>query len=232
MRHASATRVAGLAVCATLALAGFAAAAAGSGTEELRGGEEAPAPDGKLVVREHRLDSDVIYFEGYVAFLRVRESDSGAAAIKRRFARRVHLRATLPAGRYRLIRFIRPCEGTCERLDPPTERCAAAVRVRDGELTTAAIRTRAGEDCEVRVKAPGAGARPPMCPAGEPRQFDARRLVGMRLEPATALAKRFDCVVRVVRLDGESLPGTDDYRTDRVNVAVRDGRVTRVENIG
>ncbi len=187
---------------------------------------------GKLRVREHRLPSDVIYTEGYVSFLRIREAGSGRAVVKRRFAGRVHTRTKLTPGRYRVIRFIRPCDGNCGFLDPRTERCAAAVDVGADGATKVVIRTRTGSDCKVQVKPRGDDESPALCPAGEPHHFDAQSLVGMRLAPATELASRFDCLVRVVRLDGEWQIVTDDYRTDRVNVWVSDDVVARIDGIG
>ena len=187
---------------------------------------------GKLRVREHRLPSDVIYTEGYVSFLRIREAGSGRAVVKRRFQGRVHARTKLRAGRYRVIRFIRPCDGNCGLLDPRTERCAAAVDVGAGGATRVVIRTRTGTGCKIRVKPGDDDESSALCPAGEPHHFDAQQLVGMRLAPAEALAERFGCLVRVVRLDGEWQIVTDDYRTDRVNVWVEDDVVTRIDSIG
>ena len=187
---------------------------------------------GKLHVREHRLPSDVIYTEGYVSFLRIREAGSGRAVVKRRFQGRVHARTKLPAGRYRVIRFIRPCDGNCGLLDPRTERCAEGVDVGADGATRVVIRTRTGTGCKIRVKPAGDDESSARCPVGEPHHFDAQRLVGMRLAPAQALAEHFDCLVRVVRLDGEWQIVTDDYRTDRVNVWVEGDVVTRIDSIG
>ena len=152
--------------------------------------------------------------------------------VKRRFQGRVHARTKLPAGRYRVIRFIRPCDGNCGLLDPRTERCAAAVDIGTGGATKVAIRTRAGTGCEIRVKPRGDDESSALCPVGEPHQFDAEQLVGMLLSSAEALADRFGCLVRVVGLDGEWQIVTDDYRTDRVNVWVEHDVVTRIDSIG
>jgi hypothetical protein len=48
---------------------------------------------------------------------------------------------------------------------------------------------------------------------------------------ARAIARRHGCIVRVVRRDGENLAVTDDFRTDRINVAVRNGRVVRATGV-
>ena len=65
------------------------------------------------------------YIEGSVSFLRVRDArgtlvvdESGGPRLRWRVRRR------LPAGRYRLTSFERPCDGNCSLLDPPTDRCS------------------------------------------------------------------------------------------------------------
>jgi hypothetical protein len=53
-----------------------------------------------------------------------------------------------------------------------------------------------------------------------------RRVVG-RTEPAArSLAERHGCLLRVIERDGMALAVTEDYSTNRINVAVRNGRVT------
>jgi hypothetical protein len=61
---------------------------------------------------------------------------------------------------------------------------------------------------------------------------NARRFVGMTVRHARRLGRAHDCLVRVVRRNGEDLIVTTDFRTDRANVAVRDHRITRVVGIG
>jgi hypothetical protein len=61
--------------------------------------------------------------------------------------------------------------------------------------------------------------------------IDAKRFVGKTEPKATRMGRRHDCTVRVLRRDGEWLPGTADYRWDRANVAVRGGIVKRVLGI-
>lgn len=57
-------------------------------------------------------------------------------------------------------------------------------------------------------------------------------LVGRPIEEASAIAIDRGLTVRVMRLDGEDLMGTMDYRTDRVNVEVADGVVVAILGIG
>jgi hypothetical protein len=76
-----------------------------------------------------------------------------------------------------------------------------------------------------------------LCPRQQPgpppraETFDARELVGMRVKKARSTAATHGCQVRVVRRNGEPLVVTQDFRTDRVNVAVRHRVVKRIVGI-
>jgi hypothetical protein len=80
------------------------------------------------------------------------------------------------------------------------------------------------------------GERGPFCPerlelkAGA--LLDTGRLEGKSLRRAREIARRNGCTIRIVRLDGAWLSVTQDYVTNRINVAVRDGIVKRVVSIG
>jgi hypothetical protein len=76
--------------------------------------------------------------------------------------------------------------------------------------------------------APAAGMDPGrLCGEG----LDVHRLKGKPMGRAERLARRHECVVRTVRLNGLWLSVTQDYVTNRINVAVRDGTVKRVLGI-
>jgi hypothetical protein len=107
---------------------------------------------GSLEVREHVQESEGIYFEGYVSFLRLRDVDSGRLAIDRRFNGEVRLDTEVPLGHYRLIRFIKPCDANCDFLDPKTERCAIGVQVTADAPLRAVVRTTVGRPCEFRLR--------------------------------------------------------------------------------
>ena len=82
-------------------------------------GNASSAPSGVRV----RISNEMtrFYIEGYVSF----------AKLDHTRARRVHGSSlVLPAGpgRHVLHVFVRPCDGNCSYLDPPTQRCAAVVR--------------------------------------------------------------------------------------------------------
>lgn len=85
----------------------------------LAAGNASSAPPGVRV----RISNEMtrLYIEGYVWF----------AKLDGTRARRVSGSSlVLPAGpgRHVLHVFIRPCDGNCSYLDPPTKRCAAVVR--------------------------------------------------------------------------------------------------------
>jgi hypothetical protein len=61
--------------------------------------------------------------------------------------------------------------------------------------------------------------------------FDARELVGLRVRKARRVSAAHGCELRVVRRNGEPLVVTQDFRTDRVNVAVRHRKIRRIVGI-
>ena len=69
-----------------------------------------------------------------------------------------------------------------------------------------------------------------MCPEGS--NFDANTLLGKEEKAAQSLAKQNDCDMRVTERDGEMFPMTMDFRPNRVNVVVADGKVSKVTGIG
>jgi hypothetical protein len=82
---------------------------------------------------------------------------------------------------------------------------------------------------------PGAGdpdapvsSTPGQPPAGAPKEctLAPRRVVGRTESAARALAERHGCVMRVIERDGMVLAVTEDYSESRINVRVRDDRVT------
>ena len=110
-----------------------------------------------------------VYVEGSISYVEVRDS-AGRVALARNSGPvvRFSVRAPLPAGRYRVISFERPCEGTCAVLDPPAEACSRRVRVLARGRTAVRVTARAGRPCTIRAK-----ARPELFPP--PARIDAAR---------------------------------------------------------
>ena len=59
-----------------------------------------------------------------------------------------------------------------------------------------------------------------------------KSIVGLPIEEATTVAEAAGFLVRVTTLDGVGQAMTDDFRTNRLNVAVENGVVTGIDNIG
>lgn len=62
---------------------------------------------------------------------------------------------------------------------------------------------------------------------GSPADF-GRSLVGMSKKQAKAAAAKAGYTIRVVSVDGDNRPVTTDYRPDRLNLKIVDGKVTEV----
>jgi zinc D-Ala-D-Ala dipeptidase len=150
-----------LTLCAVTAIAALAAPLA-----------QAQAPRGKLDFRRVVTSP---YIEGSVSFLRVRDA-SGALVVDERTGPRLRwrVRRRLPAGRYRLTSFERPCVGNCSLLDPPTDRCSARVTIIAHGRTGVRATVRPFRGCRIRSR-----ARPALFPPPE-RVRAARRFLSHR----------------------------------------------------
>ena len=62
--------------------------------------------------------------------------------------------------------------------------------------------------------------------------IEPSEVVGLTEDEARSVLAASGFELRVVVRDGEALAVTDDYRPRRANVAVVDGRVTAIENLG
>lgn len=57
-------------------------------------------------------------------------------------------------------------------------------------------------------------------------------LLGLTIKQATEYATPLEVIVRPVKKDGHNLTTVMDYRPNRVNVVLQDGKIVRVVNIG
>lgn len=110
---------------------------------------------------------------------------------------------------------------------PARARLVVSVDLRsDGDaLFAAAVRRRAPRFQFERCPRPWRGRPEPA------RTVAVASLVGLSLSEAERRAATVGCTVRVLERDGQALPGTMDLTNARVNVAVRDGRVTRILSV-
>jgi D-alanyl-D-alanine dipeptidase len=137
-----------LTLCALAAIAALAAPAA-----------HAQAPRGKLDFRRVLTGP---YIEGSVSFLRVRDARGALVVdVSSGPGLRWRVRRRLPAGRYRLTSFERPCDGNCSLLDPPTDRCSRRITIIAHGRTGVRATVRPGRGCRVRVRARAALFPPP-----------------------------------------------------------------------
>jgi hypothetical protein len=98
-------------------------------------------------------ESAGLYFEGARSYIAV-ETPAGEERVE------FELRPTpnghegsvrLDPGDYRLLSWQRPCDGSCDSLDSPTDRCSAPFTVAPETPTLAEIQVRAGEGCTIEV---------------------------------------------------------------------------------
>jgi hypothetical protein len=75
-----------------------------------------------------------------------------------------------------------------------------------------------------------------VCWAGRGRscegRFDTRKLLGLEMPDAEKVAEKHRFTVRPVEIDGHGVPMTDDYRPDRLDVALRDHIVVKIVGRG
>jgi hypothetical protein len=131
--------------------------ASGCGTAS---GERAPedraaSGSGRLVV-EHDRPELPRYIEGAVSHLRLVRADTGEliedGPVADGPSAPTYMRE-LPAARYRLVSYQRPCDGNCGMLDPPTDRCATKIDVAAGETLHVTIGLPRTGGCEIELRA-------------------------------------------------------------------------------
>jgi hypothetical protein len=113
----------------------------------------APATDavdrGYLRIREQRTASGSIPIEGAYQYISVRRTSDNRVVYRDRSSTRLSASLHLRPGFYRVSSWTRTCSGTCATLDPPSDRCRGAFRVRSKRYITATIHTAFGERCRI-----------------------------------------------------------------------------------
>jgi len=102
----------------------------------------------RLVIRTVISTNQAVYTEGAVAFVAV-DDLHGHTLAARRIDKRLAL--ALHSGRFRLRSWVRPCDGNCGYLDPPTDRCSHPFGLRRGDRLLATIRMQAGDPCRISL---------------------------------------------------------------------------------
>ena len=96
------------------------------------------------------------YIEGAFAYVEV--TDENGAEVERFEDPEYHLakeiaRVTLPAGRYEVATYVRPCEAACPRLDGPTDRCELTVDLAAAGTVEVLVQRQVGQPCNATTVA-------------------------------------------------------------------------------
>jgi hypothetical protein len=135
-------------VIRTILIAATMALALGGCSDKTNG----PAQGGSASLRvKHVLDRSArpVYMEGAVWHVRVVDSDGAAVLDRRLLDNSISLR--LERGRYRLESEELPCDGNCDHLDPPADRCATDFEVEPGQDLAATVTLRPLHGCEIAL---------------------------------------------------------------------------------
>lgn len=111
-----------------------------------------PVALGTLVVQQSRIGG--FYIEGAFAYVEV--TNESGASVARVEDPDYHLakelaRIELPAGRYVIRSYVRPCAMACPALDGPTDGCELTVDVIAAGSVEVRVERRPGQPCEASV---------------------------------------------------------------------------------
>jgi hypothetical protein len=113
----------------------------------------ASPPKAKLVFST--MGSGPRYIEGSIEFYRVLSADG--KRVKEGSLTERPASIELAPGRYELVSYVRPCDGSCGVLDPPTDECRSKFSIKAGQ-TLDAVRQQSDKGaCTLRIRetAPG-----------------------------------------------------------------------------
>lgn len=79
-----------------------------------------------VVITQRILESSGAYIEGAISFVELQHEDT---TITRRIPDDGTVEISVEPGAYSITSYQRPCNGSCDALDPPTDRCSEAVIV-------------------------------------------------------------------------------------------------------
>jgi hypothetical protein len=105
------------------------------------------ARTGRLVVSQNSAKG---FIEGYVAFIDV--ARDGHSVFSDRLAFDQPLSHEFDEGSYQLTFTVRPCDGSCGRLDPPTETCSIPFTINAGETVKAYAIERPTKGCSIELR--------------------------------------------------------------------------------
>jgi len=112
-----------------------------------------PPPAAMLRVTIAPPAGDAVYIEGSARYLRM---TGGAVDQRIRLNDGAPTAISLPAGSYRLESWARPCDGTCDHLDGPTDRCTGTFALVGEQTTAIEITAPPGKACAFAIIQPSA----------------------------------------------------------------------------
>jgi hypothetical protein len=62
--------------------------------------------------------------------------------------------------------------------------------------------------------------------------MDLIKIIGMTLKEAETFVKEGGYIIRVRSVDGKNFLGTCDYREDRINVEIVNGKINAIRSLG
>lgn len=112
-----------------------------------------PTASASLTVTEHQ-ESGRTFTEGSISYLVVRQADR--IVVRKTSENAPAYRPLLDdlplePGNYQLISYRRPCDGSCEALDPPVARCSRHVQLEAGQRIVVDIEVRVPNRCTMGV---------------------------------------------------------------------------------
>lgn len=113
-----------------------------------------PARDSRVHIRQVIRRRRPSYTEGFVSFVQLRFIEGQILFRARYPASGGRSTVEVPPGRYRIGSFLRPCNGTCARLDPAVDRCSRRMRIPTQRSTTvrADITVTPTDGCGIRLR--------------------------------------------------------------------------------
>jgi hypothetical protein len=95
-------------------------------------------------------------------------------------------------------------------------------------LSIAACKPESNPGAKPETPAPAPATPPAAAPPAVADPKNPASYVGLEEKAAGAMADKAGVTWRIVEVDGESRPVTMDHRPDRLNFAIKDGKVIRV----
>ncbi|MCW1883947.1 hypothetical protein OKA04_04355 [Luteolibacter flavescens] len=95
-------------------------------------------------------------------------------------------------------------------------------------LSLAACKPEPKPAAEAQIPAPATPVEEPAAPAPTPNPAKPESYVGLEEKAAGDMADKASLKWRIIEVDGESRPVTMDFNPERLNFAIKDGKVIRV----